>query len=201
MEKIKDILIAAKAKGLSIESCRKIIVASEGAGHPLQHVARHEDGSLRGIKSRYFKRGPGKFVDGQLKENKGGKYHSQFKNLEQATTYLKTVLESKAGVNALELLSATDWAIHLRYGVASGGEYYERSLQLLSTVRTNDNFVMFLDRAIHSVELRLHHKDGDGLHLQSIYPSSDVFPPGVGEVRVRPDDEDDPSPHFYCVLP
>ena len=208
MEKIKDILAAAKSRSLSIETCGKILAGSEGKkggttspGHPLQHVACEEDGSLRSLKSDYFKRGPAKLVGGQLKDNKGQKFHSQFKDPEQAAAYLKTILESKAGINALGLLNDTDWAIFLKYGVGSGSEYYERSLQLLSAVRTNENFVMFLDKTIRSIELVLHHKYGDELHVQSMYPSGLELPPGVGEVWVRPDDDVDPSPHHYCVLP
>jgi hypothetical protein len=208
MDKIADILNAAKTKSLTIEICRKILTGSEGKkggahtpGHPLQHVASDNGGDLRVLKSDYHKRGPGKLSHGKIVTNKGQNFHSQFKDLGQAAAYLKTILESKAGVNALGLLSATDWEIYLRYGVANGDEYYERTMQLLSEVKTNENFVLLLDKSMRSVELILHHKSGDELHVQSMYPSNRTFPPGVGEVQVRPNDDVNPSPHHYCVMP
>ncbi len=204
MPKVSDILANAKAGKLSIATCTQVLRDSEGAkggakavGHVLQHVF-DADGSVRKgqpLKAKHFNRGP-KIIEGKVDEG----FNSFFKSLEQAAAYLKTILESKSGINSLELLSASDNVISLWYGVTSKDQYYKGTLQELSLTPTNDNYYTYWEDSIRSIVLRLHHRSGDELHVQSMYPTDKAFPAGAGQLIVRPDDKANPSPHKYCVL-
>jgi hypothetical protein len=211
MPTIREILTDAASGALTEAACVQLLKESEGSyggskqpGHPLQHIAEDDSSTyLRSLEDSYHLRGPAKLVAGNIVDTPGNKpkAHSQFWNTAQAATYLKAVLESKAGINALGILNSTAWLVSIKYGIGSdrASNFAERSLQVMSATNPNHNFVMLLDRSIRSIVVVLHRADHDRLHVQTLYPTNKSFPPGAGQVTFK--SPGNPDPPGYSVLP
>ncbi len=227
MARISDLLQAARDGTLTISECLSVLTSSEGvaasalwgaSGHPLQHSHANASGEGRRLDDGFHFRGPlpidkqlqggpnvGQFKAAIKVESDGSftpksnTFHSQFVDDHQAAMCLKLALQSRAGIEALVLLSNSPRvSTTVTFGMPGGTKYLNREAHLVAAGRptsnivseqdilSNDNFVLIDRRDMGSVVAILRAKESPigHLHVQTLYPSGDPKSPGGSRLEV-----------------